>query len=365
MGLWEAIFGEFIDVIEWLDESNDTLVYRFKRYQNEIKYGAKLIVRQSQSAVFVNEGEIADVLGPGIYELETKNIPILSTLQHWDHGFNSPFKAEVYFCNLRRFIDLKWGTKNPIILRDKEFGIVRLRAFGTYEIRIVDPKKVIEELVGTNPDFDIEDVSAGLRNIIISKFTSIVGKSGIPIIDLAGNYDKLGLYIKEQIQSEFEKYGFELLGFRIENISVPEAVEKAIDERSSMGAIGNLDNYLKYKSADALSNSSDASSMVGMGAGFAMAEKLAKSFEKDSSVTKKPYIPEPFEKLYYIAKDKKPDGPYSIDEMEDMIKENKLAKESLIWANGMEAWQKVKDVEEFDELFKLLTPPPLTPPPLS
>ena len=359
MGLWDAIFGEFIDVIEWLDESNDTLVYRFKRYQNEIKYGAKLIVRQSQSAVFVNEGEIADVLGPGIYELETKNLPILSTLQHWDHGFNSPFKAEVYFCNLRRFIDLKWGTKNPIILRDKEFGIVRLRAFGTYEIRINDPKKVVEELVGTNPDFDIDDVSGGLRNLIITKFTSIVGESNIPVVDLAGNYEQLSRYIKENLDKEFDDMGFELLGFRIENISVPEAVEKAIDERSSMGAIGNLDNYLKYKSASALEHSSDASSMVGMGAGFAMAEKLAKSFEKDSSQPKKEYVPEPFETLYYIAKENAPDGPYSIDEIEEMIKSGNLKQDTKVWYSGLDMWKEAKSIEELKELFKLITPPPL------
>jgi len=359
MGLWEAIFGEFIDVIEWLDESNDTLVYRFKRYQNEIKYGAKLIVRQSQAAVFVNEGEIADVLGPGIYELETKNLPILSTLQHWDHGFNSPFKAEVYFCNLRRFIDLKWGTKNPIILRDKEFGIVRLRAFGTYEIRISDPKKVIEELVGTNPDFTLDDVTHGLRNLIVTKFTSIVGGSNIPILDLAGNYDQLSRYIEENLKDEFDELGFELLGFRIENISVPEAVEKAIDERSSMGAIGNLDNYLKYKSADALSKSSDAASMVGMGAGFAMAEKLAKSFEKDKSVPKKEYVPEPFETLYYIAKDKNPDGPYSIDEIEEMVKKGELKKDTKVWYSGLDMWKEASQIDELNELFKLITPPPL------
>jgi len=359
VGLWDAIFGEFIDVIEWLDDSNDTLVYRFKRYQNEIKYGAKLIVRQSQAAVFVNEGEIADVLGPGIYELETKNLPILSTLQHWDHGFNSPFKAEVYFCNLRRFIDLKWGTKNPIILRDKEFGIVRLRAFGTYEIRINDPKKVIQELVGTNPDFTIEDVSAGLRNIIVTQFTSIVGSSNIPVVDLAGNYDQLSRYIEEKLKDEFESYGFELLGFRIENISVPEAVEKAIDERSSMGAIGDLDNYLKYKSATSLENSSEASSMVSMGAGFAMAEKLAKDFEKDSSKPKKEYVPEPFEKLYYIAKGDEPDGPYSIDEVEEMIKDGELKRDNKVWYSGLERWKKADSVDELHQIFKLLTPPPL------
>ena len=357
MGLWDALFGEFIDVIEWLDESNDTLVYRFKRYQNEIKYGAKLIVRQAQSAVFVNEGEIADVLGPGIYELETKNLPILSTLQHWDHGFNSPFKAEVYFCNLRRFTDLKWGTKNPIILRDKEFGIVRLRAFGTYEIRINDPKKVIEELVGTNPDFTLEDISRGLRNQIISEFSSIVGNSDIPVVDLAGNYEKLGNYIKEQLKDDFEGYGFELVDFHIENISVPDAVEKAIDERSSMGAIGNLDKYLKYKSADSLGKSSN--SMIDMGVGFAMAERLAKSFKEDSSSPQKDFVPEPFETIYYIEKDSKADGPHSIDEVEDMVKQGTIKRDTKVWASGMKSWKKAKEVEELSKLLSLITPPPL------
>jgi len=359
VGLWDRIFGEFIDVIEWLDESSDTLVWRFPRFQNEIKYGAKLIVRQAQSAVFVNEGEVADILGPGIYELETKNIPILSTLQHWDHGFNSPFKAEVYFCNLRRFSDLKWGTKNPIILRDKEFGVVRLRAFGTYEIRIVDPKKIITELVGTNQNFEVEDIKAGLRNLIITKFTSIVADSKIPVIDMASEYEKFSLYIEEKLKDDFLEYGLELLNFKIENISVPEAVERAIDERSSMGAVGNLDKYIKYKSASALENSSDASSIASMGVGFAIAEKLAKSFEKDSSKPKKEYIPEPFEKLYYIAKDKKPDGPYTIDEIEDMLKKHSIKRETLMWSSGMDSWKNAEDIEELKQMLSLLTPPPI------
>jgi len=165
--------------------------------------------------------------------------------------------------------------------------------------------------------------------------------------------------VEQNLKDEFENYGFELLGFRIENISVPPAVEKAIDERSSMGAIGDLDKYLKYKSADALANSSDASSMVGMGAGFAMAEKLAKSFQNDSSVPKKEYVPEPFETLYYIAKDKNPDGPYSIDEIEDMIKSGNIKKDTKIWYSGLDMWKEASKIDELNELFKLITPPPL------
>jgi len=360
MGFWDKIFGEFIDVIDWLDESNDTLVYRFERYNNEIKYGAKLTVRQAQAAVFVNEGEIADVLGPGIYELTTQNLPILTTLQHWDHGFNSPFKAEVYFCNLRRFTDLKWGTKNPIILRDKEFGAVRLRAFGTYEIRIEDPRKFIEEIVGTNGHFTVDEISNQLRNIIISRFTDIVASSGIPVLDLAANYDQLGEYVGEKIASEFREYGLELSRILIENISVPPMVEEALDKRTSMGMIGDLRKYLDYQTAESLTKEgSGMSEMVGMGVGFAMADKLSKSFEKQETKTKTDYVPEPFEKMYYYAEGKEPQGPFNIDEVEDMIKEGKIDSSTLMWATGMEKWAKAKDIEEVETLFNYLTPPPL------
>ena len=189
MGLFDWVFGQFIDVIEWTDNSHDTMVYRFPRHNNEIKYGAKLTVRESQMAIFVNEGVIADVLEPGIYELETKNLPIMSSLQHWDHAFNSPFKAEVYFVNTKRFTDLKWGTKNPIMVRDPEFSMVRLRAFGTYEIRIADPKQFMNEIVGTDNHFTVDEIDEQLSNLIISKFTTVLGESNIPVLDLASNYE--------------------------------------------------------------------------------------------------------------------------------------------------------------------------------
>ncbi len=204
MGLFDKLFGEFVDIIEWTDDSHDTLIYRFERYGNEIKYGAKLTVRESQVAVFVNEGEIADVIEPGMYELETKNLPVLSTIQHWDHGLRSPFKAEVYFCNTTQFVDLKWGTKNPIMIRDEEFGGVRLRAFGTYAIRIKDPVTFIKEIAGTDGHFTVDEVSNQLRNLIISRFTNIAGSSKIPVLDLAANYDQLGAYLTETISPEFE-----------------------------------------------------------------------------------------------------------------------------------------------------------------
>ncbi|MCH9812793.1 MAG: SPFH domain-containing protein [Epsilonproteobacteria bacterium] len=357
MGFWDKIFGEFIDVIDWLDESNDTMVYRFERYNNEIKYGAKLTVRQSQAAVFVNEGEIADILGPGIYELETQNLPILTTLQHWDHTFNSPFKAEVYFCNLRQFVDLKWGTKNPIILRDKEFGVIRLRAFGTYGVRIEDPALFIKEIVGTNGHFTIEDISNQLRNEIITRFTDIVASSNIPVLDLAANYDQLGDYITEQISTAFKAYGLGLTNMLIENISVPPAVEEALDKRSSMGIIKDLSEYLTFQTAESMTKEggSAAGDMAAMGVGFAMADKLARNYDN-----KKTYIPEPYEKMYYYAENQEPKGPFSIDEVEDFVKSKQINSTTLMWSTGMEKWEKAQKLEEVESLFNYLTPPPLS-----
>ena len=185
MGLFSRLFSEFIDVIEWTDDSSDTMVYRFERYGNEIKYGAKLIVRESQVAVFVNEGEVADVLSPGTYALETKNLPVLTTLQYWDHGFNSPFKAEVYFINTRRFTDLKWGTKQPLMIRDAEFGGMRIRAFGTYSVRVTDATRFIREIAGTEGVFTTDEISNQLRNLITSRFATIVGSTNVPVLDLS------------------------------------------------------------------------------------------------------------------------------------------------------------------------------------
>ncbi|MEJ2649228.1 MAG: SPFH domain-containing protein, partial [Sedimentisphaerales bacterium] len=180
MGLFDKIRGEFIDIVEWTDSSNDTMVYRFQRYNNEIKMGAKLTVREGQVTVFVNKGQIADVFEPGMYTLETDNLPILSTLRGWVHGFNSPFKAEIYFVSTRRFTDLKWGTKHPITLRDAEFGPVRLRAFGTYVIKVVDPRALIREIVGTDGHFTTGEITEQLRNLIVSRFADVIGESKIP-----------------------------------------------------------------------------------------------------------------------------------------------------------------------------------------
>lgn len=354
MGLFSWLFGQFIDVIEWTDNSQDTMVYRFNRQGNEIKYGAKLIVRESQVAVFVNEGEIADVLGPGIYELETNNIPILTNLQHWDHGFNSPFKAEVYFLNTKRFTDLKWGTKNPIMVRDPEFSMVRLRAFGTYEVRIAEPKTFLKEIVGTDGHFTTDEIEAQLTNLITSKFASVMGTDETAVLDLAANYEKLGAYITEHIAPYFKEYGLELTKMLVENISLPDAVEKAIDARSSREITGNLDENIKYQSGQALGNSGSAADMVGMGAGMAMGNQMANSMHANHHATPPP-LPNQIAQ-YFVAVEGKSTGPFSLEEVEKDLLAGHIHNDTLIWTQGMKEWAAASTV--LSSSF-IQTPPPL------
>ena len=353
MGLFSWLFGQFIDVIEWTDNSQDTMVYRFNRQGNEIKYGAKLTVRESQMAVFVNEGVIADILGPGIYELETKNIPILTSLQHWDHGFNSPFKAEVYFISTKRFIDLKWGTKNPIMVRDPEFDMVRLRAFGTYEIRINDAKTFLNEIVGTDGHFTTDEVEAQLTNLIVSKFATIMGQDDTPALDLAANYEKFGTYITEHMAPSFTEYGLELTRMLVENISLPEDVEKAIDKRTSRAVTGDLDEHIKYQSGEALGNSEgSASDMVGMGAGMAMGQQMAESMKKKST----PPELVASETQYFVAINGNSEGPFPIDTIHAYVQNGKITHKTRMWTEGMEAWDEASNV--VSDVFAK-TPPPL------
>jgi membrane protease subunit (stomatin/prohibitin family) len=369
MGFFDAILGQFIDVIEWTDSSSDTMVYRFERDDNEIKNGAKLTVRESQIAIFVNEGEIADIFEPGIYELTTRNLPILTTLKHWDHAFNSPFKAEVYFFNLRQFTNLKWGTKNPIMLRDREFGPLRIRAFGSYEIAIKDPQTFLKEIVGTDGYFTVDEISDQLRNLIVSRFATIVASMKIPILDLAANYESVGDFIEEKISPDFHAYGLELHNLLIENISLPPKVEEALDKRTSMGLAGDLDQYLKYQSAESLnsggSGSSTAGDAMGMGMGFAMAQQMANSFSNNQTQPKTQQAPAPQPtpppipkaQTYHLAIDGSAKGPLTIEQIKDLYREKKITQESLAWREGMSAWQPIASLDELKRVFETLPPP--------
>ncbi len=362
MGLFDWISGEFIDVIEWIDNTHDTMVYRFNRKGNEIKYGAKLTVRESQIAIFVNEGQIADILTPGIYELETKNLPILTTLQHWDHGFNSPFKAEVYFVNTKRFTDLKWGTKNPIMLRDPEFAMVRLRAFGTYEIRIADAKKFMLEIVGTDGEFTTDEIESQLTNLILSKLPTILAQSKTPALDMARDYGVFGEYLHEHMKPYFDEYGLELTKILVENISLPPEVEKALDTRTSRAITGDLDEHLKYQSAKSFDNSnSTMSDMAGMAMGMAMAQQMANSFNgqqpqntQHATVTPPPLPNQVVQ--YYVAINNQQMGPYSLQQIQASIASQEITEDTLVWTQGMSSWQKASEVLS---RYFAQTPPPL------
>ncbi|MBD3787852.1 MAG: SPFH domain-containing protein, partial [Sphingomonadales bacterium] len=278
MGILDFLTGEFIDVIHWVDDTRDTMVWRFEREGHAIKYGAKLTVREGQAAVFVHEGQIADVFGPGLYQLETNNMPVLTTLQHWDHGFRSPFKSEIYFLNTTRFNDLKWGTKNPIIARDPEFGPVRLRAFGTYSMRIGDPAKFMAEIVGTDGEFTADEISFQIRNVIVQEFSRVIAGAGIPVLDMAANTADLGKLVAKAIEPVIGGYGLSIPEFYIENISLPEAVEAVLDQRTSMGIVGDLNRYMQFNAATAMGQPGSAAGAgmgaamgAGIGAGLGMA----------------------------------------------------------------------------------------------
>jgi len=279
----EAAMNQFIEVIEWLDSSQDTLLYRFPVYQQEIKNGAQLIVRESQAAVFVFEGQVADVFAPGRYTVDGGNTPILSKLGAWKHGFNSPIKSEVYFVNTKQFTDMKWGTSNPVMLRDADFGIVRLRAFGAYSLRVADPSEFIKQIAGTNAHFQTEDIDGQLKRAIVTEFSDALGELKIPALDLAAQYKEIGEAIRAKINEDFKAYGLEVTKFYVENVSLPPEVEAAMDKRASMGALGDAQKYMQFQAADALRDAAQnegggAGLGAGLGAGFAVGGQMANAF---------------------------------------------------------------------------------------
>ena len=364
MGILDFLTGELIDVIHWTDDSQDTMVWRFEREDHEINYGAKRTVREGQAAVFVHEGQIADVFSPGLYMLETNNMPILTTLNYWDHGFKSPFKSEIYFVNTTRFTDLKWGTKNPIIIRDPEFGPVRIRAYGTYEVRISDPAKFLTEIVGTDGEFTTDEISYQIRNVIVSSFTAAIARSGIPVLDMAANVKDLGDHLAKMIEPDIAEYGLSLPKLFIENISLPDAVEAALDKRTSMGMVGDLTTFTQYSTAEALTTSAAQPSggglAAGMGAGMgmAMATQMAGAQGPWGQRAQTPPPPTPVDKIWHVAEKGKTKGPFSRAELGRMAEEGKLSRDSHVWTVGLDGWKAAGDVDELAQLFTILPPPP-------
>ncbi|WFB34522.1 SPFH domain-containing protein [Kiritimatiellota bacterium B12222] len=373
MGFLDKLRGEVIDIIEWLDASNDTLVYRFERYGNEIKWHAKLVVREGQMAVFINEGQLADVFSPGTYTLDTKNLPILATLKGWKYGFESPFKAEVYFASTRQFTDLKWGTKNPVMLRDAEFGPVRLRAFGSYAMRIQDPAAFIREIVGTDGDFTTSKIHEQLRNMVITRFTDLLGESKIPILDLAANYNELSEFIQKNLGLEYGEYGLELTKFLVENISLPPEVEEALDKRSSMGILGDLNAYTKFQAANAMEAAAEntangmAGAGVGLGAGMAMANQMTGSFQQQAPQQPAAMPPPVPVASFYVAVNGQQTGPFDLNTLMGQKNSGQFTEQSMVWMAGMPNWLPASQVQALAPLFQAPPPPPppapMPPPP--
>jgi membrane protease subunit (stomatin/prohibitin family) len=364
MAFWDKLKGELVDIIEWLDPSSDTMVYRFERYGNEIKYGAKLVVREGQAAVFVNEGRAADVFGPGTHTLETRNLPILATILGWKYGFQSPFKAEVYFVSTRQFTDLKWGTQNPVMMRDAEFGPVRLRAFGTYTIRVADPGSFIKEIVGTDGHFTTDEISEQLRNMIVSRFADSIGESRIPILDLAANYDELGAFVTNRIKGEFQAYGLDLTKLLVENVSLPPAVEEALDKRSSMGVIGDLGKYTQFQAAEAMRDAAKnpggtAAGGMGMGMGIALGHQMAEAMSKGAAGAVAPSAPPPLPTAvqFHVAVNGQATGPFELALIVQRIRAGQVARDALVWRPGMAQWTAAGDVAELREAFGAAPPP--------
>lgn len=357
--------GEFIDVIEWTDDTRDTMVWRFERRGNAIKYGAKLTVREGQAAVFIHEGQLADTFGPGLYMLETNNLPILTTLQHWDHGFKSPFKSEIYFINTTRFNDQKWGTKNPIMTRDPEFGPIRLRAFGTYSMRVSDPARFMTEIVGTDGEFTADEISFQIRNVILQEVGRVLASSKIPVLDMAANTKDLSKLITTAIAPQIAEYGLILPEFYIENISLPEEVEKVLDKRTSTGIAGDLSKYTEFSAAEALNNpASGAGSAMATGMGAGLGMEMARRGPWGAAPAPGPAAPPPppapsAERQWHIAANGATQGPFPQSQLAGMAANGTLTAKTLVWTAGQEGWKAASDTALADLLSQ--TPPPLPP----
>lgn len=366
MGLFDKLRGELVDIIEWVDDSNHTLVWRFPRYHNQIKNGAQLIVRPGQTAIFVHRGELADVFEPGHYTLKTDNLPILSTLAGWKYGFDSPFKAEVYFVSTKQITDMKWGTPNPIMLRDPDFGPVRLRAFGTYALKAIDPRALLEELVGTDGEFNSDEVGELMRSIITTAFTDILGESKVAALDLASRYREMSEDLRKEVCERVDdEYGLDVPQLFIVNISLPEAVEKALDTRTSMGVIGDMNQYQQYQMGTAMLEAAKnpagggATEGMGLGMGFAMAGKMMGMGQQQAPGMAPP--PPPAATAWYLAVNGQTQGPFNEQQMAQGAASGQLQSSTLVWSNGMAGWVAAGQAPQLAPLFQQASAPP--PPP--
>ncbi|MFV0446543.1 MAG: SPFH domain-containing protein [Planctomycetaceae bacterium] len=362
MGLFDKLRGELVDIIEWVDDSRHTLAWRFPRYQNEIKNGAQLIVRPGQVCVFVHRGQIADQFEPGHYTLTTDNLPILSTLQGWKHGFNSPFRSEVYFVSTRQITELKWGTPNPIMLRDPDFGPLRLRAFGTYAMRAANAKALLKELIGTDGSFEADEITELMRSIIITAFADLLGKSKIAALDLASNYRDLSDQLRQEVVERVDdEYGLDVPQMNIVNISLPEEVEKALDTRSSMGVVGDMAAYQQYQMGRAMTMAAEnpsggggAAAGMGMGMGWAMANNVMRGPAGSGMAPPPP----PPVTVWHIAVNGQSQGPLNDAQLLQAIQSGQVDRTTQVWSPALGNWTVAGQVPQLAGYFGPPTPPP-------
>jgi membrane protease subunit (stomatin/prohibitin family) len=367
VGIGDFIRGQFIDIVEWVDTSRDTIAYKFDRHQNEIKNGAQLVVREGQVAIFENEGQVADVFLPGTYSLTTANLPILSDLKGWKYGFESPFKAEVFFFNTRQFTDFKWGTQNPVMMRDPEFGPIRLRAFGTYALRVSDPATLLRQLIGTNPTFSTADIAEYLRQNVVSRQAPALATSGVAALDLAAHQTTIADQLATALTAELAGFGVEIVTFVIENISFPPEVEEALDKRTSMGVVGNLNAYTQYEAATALGDAANnpggggglLNAGVGIGVGSAIGQQMASQLGQLGQPSAGAATPPPLPGAVavFASINGAQAGPFDVEGLTARVAAGEITAETLVWQQGMAEWTPAAQVPAVAALLGQAPPP--------
>jgi len=373
MTLRDFIQGELIDIVEWLESSTDAMAWRFDRPDNEIKNGAKLIVRPGQLALFVEQGTVADVFQPGSHELATKNLPLLSKLRGWKYGFESPFKAEIIFVSTRQFTNLKWGTKTPVMTRDPELGAIRLRAYGTYAMRVRDAESFVRELVGANSSFTIGQISDQIRDMVASRFGELLGEKPIPVLQLAANYRELGELATEKLAAELARLGVELTQLVVESIALPDEVAATLDQKTRLGLLGgDLGSYAQLQAADAIRDSARNQGTGGAGAaigvGLGMAQQLAGAAGQAMSAnaannakapassaapqTPPPIAPPPLPNALaiWLGVRGTPTGPLDLAALKQHFRDGTLTADTLTWRTGMAEWKPASQMPELKDV---------------
>ncbi len=358
MGILNIFRGQFIDVIEWPEEDPNVLVHRFDRFKREIKMGAKLIVRPGQMAVFVNEGKIADHFEPGTYTLKTANLPILTTLLSLPYNFESPFKAEVYFIRTTQQLDRKWGTASPVMMRDADFGIVRLRARGYFSYKVGLDNELISHFVGARSEFSCSDIEGQIKAKVVSELSDALGELKIPALELASMYNEVGQTMRSSLLPHFAALGLELIDFAVESITLPDEVNAALDKRSSVGALsGVMPAYTQMQAAEAMRAAADNPGGAGNMMGVMMGAQLGGMAGQTTAQTAATPPPLPQATTYFVGINGQQTGPYTVEQLRAQALAGTFTKDSLVWTQGMAGWLAAETVAELVAVLGAVPPP--------